>query len=103
MLYGCHAGIVALRAVERSKPKEMPLVKYASDAGAPLCLAVTRRVGFCGERGSCGGGCGRCLANPLGERIMRVPQILAVEDEDLSVQMIASALRLNEDTPRIGM
>ena len=40
--------------------------------------------------------CGRRFLNPLGEGIAGTPQVLAIEDEGLSVEMIGSALRFDD-------
>src|SRR5580704_13657942 len=96
MLYGRHAWIVALISVKRCKPEEMPPGKDTTDACAPQGLGIARCVGLGGKDRDGRLCCERRFVNPLCEGIAGIPQILAIEDKDLSLETITSALRFDE-------
>ena len=76
--------------VERGKPEKLVAADVPAYAEAPAALVIGRGIGLRREYGNCGAGGRSGLLHPLRKGVARSPSVLAVKQEGLAVQTVAS-------------
>ena len=92
VFYGRYRWIVAQMAIKSGKPEQTRFMDHAAEGRTPepFPIAGSVRLGCKNRNGSWRAG--SCLMHPLREWVLCAPQMLAIEYEGLSVQVLGSTL-----------